>query len=310
MNRGFGFLLAVPLFFCCCLTLILVQEVRTEQMQLEEYVLKYAIDYSTDAAVEEMLNTAHLGQDYADKGKTNADPEVALSTFLNLMCLNYDLPLTDKAKLQIESGYIPVFCVAAYDGYYLYSPTKDADGGYYLQCSLKQPYTYLKGNAYYTLTLGGDSVYKLQNGNLTKETLSSQGITEAEAYRAINATVSDALVYQFQESTGKEGEYIYIPSQMSTIKQVNPISGPTVLSFVDGWDLKTTHSISAFSIGGAQVEDARMVAGYVVVNADGSSTKLYAYADLLPAGTPIVDTFTSVEAAAREGYYYDAVYMG
>lgn len=310
MNRGFGFLLAIPLFFICTLTLLLVQEVQTEQEQLEEYVLKYAIDYSTDAAVEEMLNTAHLGQDYADQGKTNADPEVALSTFLNMMCMNYDLPLTDKAKLQIESAYIPVFCVAAYDGYYMYTPTEDANGGWYLQSSLKQPYSYEKNGVYYALNLGGDTLYKLTGGHLSKETLSSQGITDTEAYRAINSQVSDALVYQFQQSTGREGEYIYIPTDMSTIKQVNPITGPTVLTFVDGWDFKSGHAISAFSIGGAQVESARMVAGYVQVNGDGTTSKLYAYTDLLPENLPITELFTSVEEAASAGYYYDAVYMG
>jgi len=133
MNRGFGFLLAIPIFFIAVVTVLQVQFVKQEEMQLEEYILTFAIDYSTDAAVEEMLNMAHLGQDYADQARTNADPEVALSTFLNLMCVNYGLPLTDSAKLQIESGYMPVFCVATYNGYYMYTPTKDLEDGWYLQ---------------------------------------------------------------------------------------------------------------------------------------------------------------------------------
>ena len=83
---------------------------------------------------------SHLGQDYADQGRTNADPEVALTTFINLMCVNYDLPLTEKSKMQIESGYISVFCVAAYNGHYMYTPTEDSEGGWYLQGSQKIPY--------------------------------------------------------------------------------------------------------------------------------------------------------------------------
>ena len=42
--------------------MLLVHNVQQEQMQLEEYVLKFAIDYSTDAAVEEMLSMSHLGR--------------------------------------------------------------------------------------------------------------------------------------------------------------------------------------------------------------------------------------------------------
>lgn len=310
MNRAFGFLLSVPLLFVAIFLLLVIHNVKQEEMQFEEYVLKFANDYSTDAAVEEMLNMSHLGQDYTDQGRTNSDPQVALDTFLNLMCMNYDLPLTEKAKLQIESGYIPVFCVAAYNGYYMYTPTKDSEGGWYLQGTQKIPYAYVVGDKYYALNLGGDNVHLLKDGQLTKATLASQGLEVKEVYRQINSIVSDALMYQFQLSTGRGGEFVYIPSALTTFKRVNPIEGPTVLAFIDGWDFKTTHAISAFSIGGAQIEASRMVAGYEAINPDGSVTKMYAYADLLPENKHVIDMFTSVEEAAKAGYYYDPIFMG
>lgn len=228
----------------------------------------------------------------------------------NLMCMNYDLPLTEKAKLQIESGYMPVFCVAAYNGYYMYTPTKDSEGGWYLQGTQKIPYAYVVGDKYYALNLGGDNVHLLKDGQLTKATLASQGLEVKEVYRQINSIVSDALMYQFQLSTGRGGEFVYIPSALTTFKRVNPIEGPTVLAFIDGWDFKTTHAISAFSIGGAQIEASRMVAGYEAINPDGSVTKMYAYADLLPENKHVIDMFTSVEEAAKAGYYYDPIFMG
>lgn len=310
MNRGFGFVLAIPVFFIAICTMLMVNMVQQEERQLEEYVMTFAIDYSTDAAVAEMLNMAHLGQDYADQGRTNADPEVALTTFLNLMCINYDLPLTEAAKLQIESGYMPLFCVAAYNGYYLYTPAMDSNKGWYLQGSQKRPYSYEVGDKYYALNLGGDNAHLLEGGSLTKVTLASQGISKEEVFRQINSQVSDTLMYEFQKNTGRDGAFIYIPSALTTFKQVNPIDGPTVLAFIDGWDFKSNHAVSAFSIGGAKIESARMVAGYERINADGSITKLYAYADLLPPSAHIIDMFTSVEEAARNGFYYDAVFMG
>lgn len=84
MNRAFGFLLSVPLLFVAIFLLLVIHNVKQEEMQFEEYVLKFAIDYSTDAAVEEMLNMSHLGQDYTDQGRTNSDPQVALDTFLRV----------------------------------------------------------------------------------------------------------------------------------------------------------------------------------------------------------------------------------
>lgn len=310
MNKWFGFLLAVPIFFICFCTVAQIHSVKQEEMQLEEYVMTFAIDYSTEAAVEEMLNMSHLGQDYADLARTNMDPEVALETFINLMCMNYDLPLTDKAKMQIESGYMPVFCVATYNGYYMYTQQMDVNDSVYLQGSVKMPYALQKGDKYYALNLGAQNAYMLQGGQLTRVMLDTQGISPEEVYRQINSQVSDDLMYRFQQTTGRESEFIYIPSNMTTIKQTNAIKGPTVMAFIDGWDFKSNHAVSAFSIGGARVENARMVAGYEVVNDDGTTTKMYAYADLLPEGAHILEMFTSVHEAARNGYYYDPVYMG
>jgi len=310
MNRGFGFILAVPILFLAFCITMQVKTIQTEERELEEYILSFAIDYSTDAAAAEMLNMSHLGQDYMNINKVNTDPEIALSTFINMMCMNYDLPLTDKAKLQIESGYMPVFCVAAYDGYYMYTPVQDTDGGWRLQGSLKKPYTAEVGAKYYALNLGGENTLLFDGGSITKETLESQGIAATEVYRKVNSIISDALMYEFQSETGRGNKFLYLPSNMTTISKVNPIKGPSVLAFIDGWDFKTTHAVSAFSIGGARIENARMVAAYVAQDANGVETKYYSYADLLPEDVPIADMFTSVEEAAKAGYYYDSKYMG
>lgn len=311
MNRGFGLVLVIPiLFLCFCLTAQITM-VKQEEEEMEEYVMSFAIDYSTDAAVAEMLNMSNLGQDYMNINKVNTDPQLALTSFLNMMCLNYDLPLTDQARLQIESAYMPIFCVAAYDGYYLYTPKEDADHGWYLQGSLKTPYTHVVGDKYYALNLGGENALLLQNGSLSKVTLDSQNIEKEEAYRQINSIVSDSLMYHFQTNTGRDNEFLYFPASMTSIKKVNPIKGPSVLAFIDGWDFKTTHAVSAFSIGGARIKNARMVAGYTQ-DLNGMKIKLYSYADLLPEDKAdiIAEMFTSVEEAAKAGYYYDSVYMG
>lgn len=85
MNRGFGFILSVPILFIAILLMLLVHNVQQEQMQLEEYVLKFAIDYSTDAAVEEMLSMSHLGQDYAIRGVQMLTPRWRLQP-LSISC--------------------------------------------------------------------------------------------------------------------------------------------------------------------------------------------------------------------------------
>lgn len=317
MNRGFGIILAIPILFLAVTLLCVVGHVQDETEDIAHYLLTLSIDYATDAAAAEMLeSTAHLGQDYADSqdadiGSFVVDPEVALETFENIMCLNYDFVMSDGARQEV-GNYIPIFCVAAYDGYYIYTPHEDTDGSWYLQGSLKYPYAYTKDGAYYALNLGTATAYRLKDGNLRKVNMEDVGISKTTILREINTNVSDYLMYLFQEHTGRGNEFIYIPEGLGTIKEVNPIQGPTVLSFIDGWDVTTLHPLSAFSIGGARIEKTRAVVGYTV-SVDGETRQLYSYADLLPETDEIKDaieeTFTSMEKAAEAGYYYDYKYM-
>ena len=310
MNRGFGIILAVPILFFSIAILILVGHVRDEAEDLSEYVLALAIDYSTDAAAAEMLlETPTLNNDYvtsmdAEVGYFQADPEIARTTFEDVLSLNYNMPLSSVTRIDLESNYMPLFCVAAYDGYYMYTPIKDPDSGWRLQGSLKYPYSYEKDDAYYALNLGMDSSYRLKDGNLKKVKLSDVGITKDTVRIRINTLISDQLMYLFQQTTGRNSEFIYIPQDLGTFKEVNPIQGPTVMAFLDRWDVTTPTAISAFSIGGARIESTRVVAGYVI-----NGQKLYSYSDLLPEGIVAVDTFSSTEEAAKAGYYYDYTYM-
>lgn len=310
MNRGFGILLAVPILFFSISILILVGHVRDEAEDLSEYILALSIDYATDAAAEEMLlETPSLDSDYAtsmnaEVGYFAADPEIARTTFEDVLSLNYDMALSTATRVDLESNYMPLFCVAAYDGYYLYTQIKDPDGGWRLQGSLKYPYSYEKDDAYYALNLGMDSSYRLKDGNLKKVKLADVDISKDTCRIRINTLISDQLMYLFQQATGRNSEFIYIPHDLGTFKEVNPIQGPTVMAFLDNWDVRNYSAISAFSIGGARIEKTRVVAGYVV-----NGQKLYSYSDLLPEDLITVDTFSSMEEAAAAGYYYDYNYM-
>lgn len=309
MNRAFAAILTAPIVFIAFTLIALGTMLHTEDVKMDEYIMSFAIDYSTDAAVAEMLETPHLGQDYGDEGKVNSDPGVALTSFVNFMCMNYNLPLTENAKMQVEDSYIPIFCVATYDGYYIYEQRMGEDGGVYMQSSLKMPYTYNVGDKYYALNLGLDNALRFYNGHLTKVLLKDEGISADDVYSQVNTKVSDDLMYDFQKTTGRGHEFLYLPNKLSTMTKVNPIKGPSVLAFIDKWDVGTTHKLTSFSIGGARIEKARMVAGYTGENKDGTKIKLYCYADLLPKGAPIEEMFTTVEGAAKAGYYWDPVYM-
>lgn len=174
---------------------------------------------------------------------------------------------------------------------------------------------------YYSLNLGLDNCRKLYNGRLTINDLATEGISKAEVLMQINGQLSDKLAYDFQEyqraraynenSFAFNRAAVYIPQGLTTMANVSSVNGPTVIAFIDGWDLSTTHSVNAFSIGGAKIELQRMVAGYSY-----NGALYYAYADLLPGyeegveyPVEILKLFTSVTEAAQAGYHYDSKYM-
>ena len=320
MNRGFGFVLAVPLFICCVLLMSVVKYVREETYAYHEYILNYAIDYATDAAAGEILEATDIGHDYQFYGRVNTDPEVALKTFQTCFLLSYDYPLTDKSYEMLETGYMPFFCVAAYDGFYLYEWHKDNDRGHSLQTPAKIPYQLVKNGKYHALNLGYETCYVLDNAKLKLRNLPDTGISKQDAKIRVNTLLSDALstAYYNYATTGA-GDVPYqveIPSDMSTMRMVLPVEGPSVISIIEEWDARTYRPISATSIGGARVEPSRQVAVYMRQNEPGGPyIKYYCYADLLPKfqdenwEIQLDDLLPTPEMAAQRGYHWDPRYM-
>lgn len=313
MNRGFGFLLAVPIFIAAIMLVAITTYVKTEQQEFEEYCLSYAVDYATDAAAMELTEGAHLGLDYQDWGRVQVDPDSALRVFETVMLSTYDYPLTDKAFESLASNYMPLFCVAAYDGYYIYSQEKDSSGSWHLTPTQKIPYSYTVGNKFYALNLGLSNCRKLVNGKLTLEQLNAEGISTKEVLYQINSQVSDDLMYRYQRYQTENtiahidlGATFYIPQGLTTMTQVNAIEGPTVLALIDNWDVGTLKELSSFSIGGARIEPTRQVACYT----DTSGNKWYAYADMVPGSIKLDDVVPGPVQAASKGYHYDFEIMG
>lgn len=323
MNRGFGLILAVPLFLGCLLIIFITGYIQSEQEDFEEYVLAYQVDYATDAATMELLEGAHLGLDYQDWGRVKVDPEDAKSVFETCMLLNMDYPLTDKAREELNVSYMPLFCVCAYDGYYVYDQHRDnATGDWSLVPTPKIPYSYVPAEdltkpvneqRYYNINLGLVNCRKLLDGALTLEQLVDEGIGTSTVMYEINSQVSDDLMYRYQryEETNQAshvnlGATFYIPQGLTSMSQVNAIEGPSVIALIDNWDKGTIHELSTFSIGGARVEPTKQVAVYTDANGD----KWYAYADLLPGYIIIDDLVPGPQQAAAMGYHYDYNIMG
>lgn len=313
MSKVFSLFLFVPLFFIMMTSVMWMQFYQYQEQEVADDELKAVVNYSVDSAIEELLEAADLGMDYADWGKMKVDPKLALDDFINTFLMNYDMPITDDNKSLVRSAYMPVFCVAAFDGYYMYDRQKvNKEGDFELLSSPKIPYTYNKGQYTYALNMGFNKCYAVLDNSVI---WTNNPIGKKETLKIINTRISDDFASRV-DSAYKNGwaSSVFIPAGIAEVSRTQPIQSPAVLAFVDNVDLYMGHNISCFGIGGARVKTVRAVAAY---QRDG--TKYYAYADLLPAelfntdGSPvstyIEDMFSTVQDAAQAGYHHDTLYM-
>lgn len=312
-----SFALFIAVFY---LSVCLGGNMRYYSQELKEYEelrLSIALDYCTDAAADIMLDTDDLGTDYKELGNIKVNPQIALETFVELFMMNYDMAMTEENKEYVENNFMPVFCVAGYDGYYVASHSKayeDSHGSSYdLAFGPKLPYTYKpKGSsAYYGLNMGAVNCLKIEENIMSTVSGRPPGLnSKDEVIKVINSTLTDAISHAILEENDGDGVWsntFFLPSNLTTYTGVQPVTGPSVLAMVQNVDLTTGKKVSAFSIAGSRVNLERMVAGY-----SRNGQLYYSYVDKLPPGVTkdnALDMFTNTTDAARAGYRCDVQYI-
>lgn len=317
MSKVFSLLMIIPIWFIAMLYLATITFYRVESQSIEDWRIKTVVNYCTDSAIEELLEASDLGMDYADWGKFHADPDLALKDFVDTFLLSYRLPLNNENREMIKTNYIQAFCVAGYDGYYVYDHRNAENGGYTLVGSPKIPYLYAdttKPGRYvtYALNMGNQRCYKLTDATITQ---APSPVSDSECMKIINTRISDDLMERVDRAyTNGWLQSVYIPTSMTALTRTNPVQSPTVMAFMDNIDLDTMYKVQAFGIGGSRAKVARPVSAYIREDANGNMVEYYSYTDLLPDGINndqafIKEVFMSPEDAAEAGYHHDTLYM-
>lgn len=317
MGKFTSIITIIPMWFLAMLYLCYILLYRIEAEAVDDWRLHLVVNNCSDSAIEEMLEASDLGMDYARWGDFNADPDLALDDYIDTFLLNYNLPLTDENREMVKAKYIQVFCVAAYDGYYVYDIRKTETGGYDLVGSPKIPYMYRDESVpgrltTYAMNLGGQKALKLQDATITNV---DNPLSYADTMVVVNNRISDDLRERVDRSYQNGWMHsVYVPSDLTTIASTNAIKGPTVLCFMDNVDLNSVNKVNAFGIGGSRATVARPVSVYKRKNnVTGEWVKYYCYHDLLPEGyndaSIIEDVYMSIDEAAAAGYHPDLMFM-
>lgn len=297
-----------------------VYEFEQRQMDLQ-------VNYSVDAAVQEMLaNGEHLGTDYASWGEMNLEPQYALDVYEAMLIRNLGWSDTPKNRADMVESSMPFFCVAVYDGYYMYSRQQDrvriaagqpANTVYEMRWTPKLPYGETVENAgkdtvyFYNLgesTYGTftESPYRYKTDNALSMTPTNNGPGSLNRARTvISETLTDACnAALFTGLEGNVDSRIYLPSSFSDWSNSRPVDKPTVLVYMSPMFTASRYDVVTFGLGGARVD-----ANQFVITYEWNGTKLYAFADKRSAvearGSKVENVYTSPKHAAEAGYYFD-----
>lgn len=290
------------------------------------------VNYSCDAAVQEMLaNGTHLDTDYATWRDMVLEPELALDTYLAVLIRNLGWADTAKNREDLIETSVPFFCVAVYDGYYMFmrqheERTETLKNGqnvtntvYEMRWTPKLPYSELEeypagSNKYkyyfYNLGTAFYGTYTEQ-GNLLKynNALISSGDgygTLARSKAVVNGRLTEAC--NSAMFTGLEGDVQtqwYLPSTFSEWSNSNPVESPSVLTYMSNPTQHTQYETVTFGIGGAKVDDAQFCICYTK-----NGEKLYTWADNRDKliGVKIERVTTTPKEAAEAGYFFDITF--
>lgn len=273
--------------------------------QFESLHLAYTIDLCSDAAAFKMMDTDNINADYADMDSVQVNPQVAKDTFVDVFCFNYGMMPNAENRSLIQNKYIPNLTVAGYDGFWMAQPACYEDSNiktsYGLVFTPKLPYkAELKKDGrttYYALNMGSQSAIKLpsnekSSGSFVKTPISKltsnkpgKDLSDYNVRQAvINKDLTDAIGASVATNIDpkKWKNTFFLPGNLTTYTDVNPVSGPSILALVENVDLLTGKKASAFSITGAKITTARPVVGYMKKDTKtGKQRKFYCYADKL-----------------------------
>lgn len=316
MTKVINVVLWVPLLFAAFFMIYFIRIYQNEIVAFDEFVLEKQINYAADAAVEELLYTSHLDQDYNKGEYITVEPDLAVTEYVSVLCDSWNMIYTDFNDEYVKAHNIKALIVCAYDGVYGYWYQKSETSGYSFMCTPKIPYFYTDdAGRQYCLTLGLEKGYS-DNGEFGNDyTLNKYlpiDVPEDEQRTAINNQVGNILNYALYESYsgGKgSGKAFDIPDLASEVKGGQPVDKISIIGVVEGRSESFSTAITAECIGGAQVIESDPIIGYNLSTGEVTDVKVYArssywekYINSVPGTKTNPSYYDNAFEAAKAGY--------
>ena len=306
------------------LTLVIFQNmVKVYERDFDQERLDYAVEFATRAMFDKTIEIEDIDLDYTDLGNIQLNSSDALGTFTDIMCLNYDMSLSEENKLHIEST-IASTALAGNNGFYVLrwvtNRTKDANGTFTEEqlnrWSPKIPYFVNANDRVYAVNFVEQRYASINNytGNegkfsddLVVPSVSGYplSLTQSEVMKNVNEQVTNTMLYEMRKRNPNmdvSAYKFYLPVE-TTVKGVNPIDGPSIMMVLHGVDYASTQKMSALSVSGYKAIKKVNVLAFREI---ATGRIYYCYETQIPTTRlgefEMENYFGKIEDAAKAGY--------
>ncbi len=280
--------------------------------------LNQAVEFSTEETFRRALAVEDIGIDYSNLDVVSINTGEALNIFETLMCMNYDLSVSDNNKNTIEQSIVSI-ALTGNDGFYVTQSSQDdtTPGNsvkgqeYPLKWSVKIPYLMTDGDKTYALNIGREAYASITSSGKFDVPVTPgypPGITKAKAMEVANSTIQKRMIKEAETKHLNDDPFSFnfqLPT-MTTKKGVNPIDGPGILVIMQGASYASSEKIGAVSVSGFKTMEQINIVAFTE-NVGGVDRKYYCYNGQMDpydigARYKIQNYYHSMKEAAEAGY--------
>lgn len=298
--------------------MIIIVQGKSWQRDLAQQKLNIVCENATRSAFETILNAGDLDISYLDMGQVRINPTKSLSKFAEVVCLNYDMAIT-QANIDHVLSFVPCAVLVCNDGYYvtelgeIMSSSDSQKGEYKLKWSIKKPFMYKASNnkaialnlydqTWKMITINNDNTIKCDYGNSFLDVnVAHYGITKDKILELVNDKISNEMLYALNKTNDKADKQILMQLPIvNGSNGINRINRPTFLVVMQGVDFAGKDKLSNATLSGYKTIRKRVVLGF----RDLDGNKRYCYEYQIPEELifNIEDYFDTTYQAAKAGY--------
>ena len=319
---------------------------QRQAMEFEERLIDIQVNYGVDAGAAAMLKeTPDVDTAYTDWGHILVDPSAAFDTYVNVMMRGMGWGISSNNYSEFVDSTIPYFCVATYDGYYMYQrvieESTDGTRYYALMCSPKIPYWYcptedvtdnnagvhMKQDKTYCFNLAAKSYFTIANDDGSYSVANIETIQKDNDKYISPLTMRELIAYRLDDACTRAllvgTDYtsvnsITLPGD-TNIASSNGIYSPTIITDFIPPAGAVHYEVQTKGFGGARIKEASFVVGYTYKNSDSTLRYLYVSQDVFASKESFfyedgkklkseysnLRVFNSAVDAAVAGYSYD-----